>query len=268
MAAVLVSVAASAQQNAASKRLESNFQLGGGLFLESGYLAREENPGAVLRLSYGLDIRFNDQWSVMPGVGLRAQLSQIDHFMAVGNDPDGMSLADVFVTARYHFESDGTRMVVGLGPALSIMTSADTYYVDADPSDPLDGKEKFKRYDLGLQPSITFLRGKHFQWGFEGSIGLHAPVSGVQTNGVGPHALPRRDVRLAFLEAGLHSVPDCPWSLRPGNLFSFDPEIIRDGCESVQEELTPDAMLHLIRCCFRRVRSSFHTCRCTVGSVP
>jgi len=172
MSALLVSVSAFAQQNATWKRLESNFQLGGGLFLESGYLAREENPGAVLRLSYGLDIRLDDQWSVMPGVGLRAQLSQIDHFMAVGNDPDGMSLADVFVTARYHFESEGTRMVVGLGPALSIMTSADTYYVDADPSDPLDGKEKFKRYDLGLQPSITFLRGKHFQWGFEGSIGL------------------------------------------------------------------------------------------------
>ena len=150
MSALLVSVSAFAQQNATWKRLESNFQLGGGLFLESGYLAREENPGAVLRLSYGLDIRLDDQWSVMPGVGLRAQLSQIDHFMAVGNDPDGMSLADVFVTARYH----------------------DTYYVDADPSDPLDGKEKFKRYDLGLQPSITFLRGKHFQWGFEGSIGL------------------------------------------------------------------------------------------------
>ena len=169
---ILVSVTASAQQNTAWKRLESNFQLGGGLFLESGYLAREENPGAVIRLSYGLDIRVNDQWSVMPGAGLRAQLSQIDHFMAVGNDPDGMSLADIFVTARYHFDSDGTRMVVGLGPALSFMTSADTYYVDADPSDPLDGKEKFKRYDIGLQPSITFLRGKHFQWGFEGSIGL------------------------------------------------------------------------------------------------
>ena len=169
---ILVSVTASAQQNTAWKRLESNFQLGGGLFLDSGYLAREENPGAVIRLSYGLDIRVNDQWSVMPGAGLRAQLSQIDHFMAVGNDPDGMSLADIFVTARYHFDSDGTRMVVGLGPALSFMTSADTYYVDADPSDPLNGKEKFKRYDIGLQPSITFLRGKHFQWGFEGSIGL------------------------------------------------------------------------------------------------
>lgn len=25
---------------------------------------------------------------------------------------------------------------------------------------------------MGLQPSVTFLHGKHFQWGFEGSIGL------------------------------------------------------------------------------------------------
>ena len=172
LVAVLISFTASAQQNSAWKRLENNFQIGGGLFLESGYLAREENPGAVLRLAYGLDIRLGDQWSVMPGAGLRAQLSQIDHLMAVGNDPDAMSLADVSVTARYHFESDGSRMVVGLGPALSFMTSPDTYYVDADPNDPLDGKEKFKRYDIGLQPSITFLRGKHFQWGFEGSIGL------------------------------------------------------------------------------------------------
>ena len=172
LTAMLVSFSASAQQNAAPKRLESNFQFGAGLFLESGYLAWEENPGAVLRLSYGLDIRINDRWSLMPGVGLRAQLSQVDHFMAVGNDPDGMSLADLFVTARYRFESEGSRMVFGIGPALSFMTSADTYYVDADPTDPLNGREKFKRGDLGLQPSVVFLCGKHFQWGFEGSIGL------------------------------------------------------------------------------------------------
>ncbi len=169
---MLFSVTAFSQQNSTLKRLESNFQLGAGLFLETGYLAHEENPGAVLRLSYGLDIRLGEQWSLMPGVGIRAQLSQINHFMAVGNDPDGMNLADVFVTARYYFESDGSRIVVGLGPALSFMTSPDTYYVDADPNDPLNGKEKFKRHDLGLLPSITFLRGKHFQWGFEGSIGL------------------------------------------------------------------------------------------------
>ena len=44
MSALLVSVSAFAQQNATWKRLESNFQLGGGLFLESGYLAIRTAP--------------------------------------------------------------------------------------------------------------------------------------------------------------------------------------------------------------------------------
>ena len=44
------------------------------------------------------------------------------------------------------------------------------------------------------------------------------------------------------------------------NSFSFDPEIVRDGRESVWES-SSDAKLCLIRTCFRRVRSSFHTCR-------
>ena len=108
----------------------------------------------------------------MPGAGIRAQLGDIRHFMSKGGDPDGMAMADVFVVGRYHLASDGTRIVVGLGPALSYMVSPDTYYIDADPTDPLNNKEKFKRFDLGLQPSVTFLHGKHFQWGFEGSIGL------------------------------------------------------------------------------------------------
>ena len=42
--------------------------------------------------------------------------------------------------------------------------------------------------------------------------------------------------------------------------FSFDPEIIRDGRESYGES-SSDAKLRLIRTCFRRVRSFFHTCR-------
>lgn len=140
----------SAQENPSWKRLENNIMLGGGLFLESGSQSYGNNPGA----------------------GLRAQLGDIRHFMSKGGDPDGMAMADVFVVGRYHLASDGTRIVVGLGPALSYMVSPDTYYIDADPMDPLNNKEKFKRFDVGLQPSVTFLHGKHFQWGFEGSIGL------------------------------------------------------------------------------------------------
>ena len=57
-------------------------------------------------------------------------------------------------------------------PALSYMVAPDTYYIDADPMDPMNGKEKFNRFDLGLQPSVTILRGRHFQWGVEANIGL------------------------------------------------------------------------------------------------
>ena len=63
-------------------------------------------------------------------------------------------------------------MVIGLGPQFSYMVSPDTYYIDADPNDPRDGKEKFKRWDIGLQPSIVFQSGRHWQWGFEASVGL------------------------------------------------------------------------------------------------
>lgn len=163
---------ASAQDDRAFKRLENNFMLGGGLFLESGSWSGGNNPGLVLRVSYGLDVRLDDRWSVMPGAGLRDQLGDIRHFMWVGGDPDGMSMADFFVIGRYHFESEGDRIVVGFGPSVSYMVSKDTYYVDADPMDPLNGKEKFNRFDLAVQPSVMFLHGKHFQWGLEGSVGL------------------------------------------------------------------------------------------------
>lgn len=154
------------------KRLEANLQVAGGLFLESGFHANEQNPGAVLRLSAGVDYRFDEHWSVMPGAGIRCQLGDVRHFGWVGGDPDGMSLADFFVVARYHTVAEGARIVLGLGPALSCMVQPDTYYVDADPSDPLDGKEKFHRFDIGIQPSLTFLVGKHFQWGVEANFGL------------------------------------------------------------------------------------------------
>jgi len=85
----------SAQENPSWKRLENNIMLGGGLFLESGSQSYGNNPGAVLRLSYGLDVRLNETWSVMSGAGLRAQLGDIRHFMWIGGDPDGMAMADV-----------------------------------------------------------------------------------------------------------------------------------------------------------------------------
>lgn len=169
---LLLSNLALAQKSAIPKPLESNIMIGAGLFGETGNRANDVFPGAVLRLSYGLDVRLAEQWSVMPGAGIRTQLGEVNHIGWVGGDPDGMSMADFFCQARYHFISDGTVTAVSLGPQFSFMTVPDTYYIDADPSDPRNGKEKFKRWDIGLQPSIVFRSGKHWQWGIEASVGL------------------------------------------------------------------------------------------------
>ncbi len=170
--ALTAGLAAWAQKPAGTKRVESNVLLGAGLFGETGNRARNVFPGAVLRLSYGLDVRLGGPWSLMPGAGIRAQMGEINHIGWVGGDPEGMSQADFFVVPRYHLDADGTRIVLGLGPALSYMVGPDTYYIDADPRDPLNGKEKFNRFDLGLQPSLIFRHGRHFQWGFEANVGL------------------------------------------------------------------------------------------------
>lgn len=160
------------QETSSPKRLENNIMIGAGLFGETGNQASDVFPGAVLRLSYGLDLKVSEQWSVMPGAGIRAQLGEVNHIGWVGGDPDGMAMADIFCQARYHFITEGTKMVVGLGPQFSYMTTPDTYYIDHDPCDPRNNKEKFKRWDIGLQPSIVIQSGKHFQWGFEASVGL------------------------------------------------------------------------------------------------
>ena len=154
------------------KRLQNSFQITGGLFSESGSMAHDVFPGVILRFSYGLDIKINNDWSIMPGAGIRSQVGEVNHLGWIGGDPDTMGMADFYCQARYHLQADGTWMSIGLGPQISYMTEPDTYYIDADPNDPLNGKEKFTRWSFSIFPSITFLEGKHFQWGFEGNIGL------------------------------------------------------------------------------------------------
>ena len=167
----LAGLGASAQEKRPFQRIESNAQIGGGLFLETGEdcRIRYQNPGIVLRLSYGLDIRFHENWSLMPGVGIRTQMGGVLNLKKVERQKDlvdNMALADFFVTARYHLDSNRQRIIFGLGPAFSYMILP-VHYRDSNFT-----SEKFRRFDMGIQPSVTFLHGEHFQWGLEASIGL------------------------------------------------------------------------------------------------
>ena len=165
-----------AQNLAPRKQFESNFDIGTGLFVETGNAGSREKPGLALRLSYGLDIALDGKWSLMPGFGTKAQLSEFFHsglFGYVGGDDDEMLIGDVFCLARYRYQLiDGKTAVVGLGPQISYMIVPDRYYYDADPRDPINNKEKFHRWDIGLQPSFVILSGRHFQWGLNAVIGL------------------------------------------------------------------------------------------------
>ena len=162
--ALTLGVAAGAQ--------ESNLMLGVGLFGETGNRADNVFPGLSLRLSYGLDLRLGETWSVMPGAGIQARQAEINLLGWEGGDPDGLAMADVFCQLRYHYEWEGTDMVFGLGPQVFRVIVPDHYYIDADPNDPRDGKEKFEKWDIGLQPTLIFQTRKHFQWGFEANVGL------------------------------------------------------------------------------------------------
>lgn len=163
------------------KRLESIFQAGGGMFLEKGFDASGKNPGLALRASYGLDIRLDESWSVMPGIGTTIMIADIcsyhwddgSLYAPEGADTDIYPCVDVFCDARYRIKGDGPRVVVGLGPGLSYARDKDTYYIDADPSDPRNLDQKFKQFGIWLRPSVMFEFGKHLKLGLEGNIGLN-----------------------------------------------------------------------------------------------
>ena len=91
---MLAGIPAWSRTQPSQNRLENQIMIGAGLFGETGNRARNVFPGAVLRLSYGLDVKIGDKWSLMPGAGIRAQLGEVNHIGWVGPNimlTDGLS---------------------------------------------------------------------------------------------------------------------------------------------------------------------------------
>ena len=158
-----------AQEQGTRKKLEHNIRLGTGVSFETGSHAKSyQNLSAAVQLAYGLDVFLSERFSLMPEVGLRAGMPVF--LFAEGADFDGMAYADLSLSLRYH--KPASNVIYGLAPVVSYMVVPDTYYVDADPSDPLNRKETFNRADFGVRPSMTFRHGRHFQCGVEAHIGI------------------------------------------------------------------------------------------------
>ena len=173
------------------KSVESNIQFSQGMFVETGggqlkwFIKYAWNypkniPTCILyylsssstRISYGLDIRLGGPWSLMPGAGLRGDVQSFMLVGSIGGDVDLLGSLDAFCSLRYHLDAGGVGIIFGLGPDVSYIFYQSPYYIDADPGDPLNGKDKFYHFDYAVQPSITFRAGKHWQWGLEANLGV------------------------------------------------------------------------------------------------
>ena len=97
------------------KQVESNLMFNSGTFFETGSYYGNINwselfssqrtfrptylllPGHVFRISYGLDVKMNEHWSLMPGVGARVQTASLLGMFAIGGDVDVMAVAEGFL---------------------------------------------------------------------------------------------------------------------------------------------------------------------------
>lgn len=150
--------------------VEHNLTIGMGTYTYGGdYLELVRTGHLAGRLSYGLDIYCSERWSVMPELGGKFYWEGVFAIGAVGADFNSFSYLDFTVSARCHLE-DG--LILGLGPMLSYTWTPDKYYIDADPTDPLNRKAKNTPFNLSLRPSLTFAAAGRWRFGVEAEIGL------------------------------------------------------------------------------------------------
>ena len=149
------------------RKWEHNIYVAGGLLIDREW--GESETGVSMKLGYGLNYYFSEHWSMMPGIDIRQDAENFFSSAKDGADSDDFVFLDIPILAQYHVD----RWAFGLGPVFSFCVSNDTYYVDHDPNSELNGKNKIKKFYLGLQPSIKYQIGRHFRVGIDGQIGLH-----------------------------------------------------------------------------------------------
>lgn len=167
---LVVSLPLSAQSDNDKEGIRHEVQLSAGSFIENDNSKYEIGP--ALGLSYGLDIPIKNRWSIMPGVGINIQFAPLSSMYMKGGSADSMSLAELFCMLRYELPFCGIT-VLECGPAfMGVIINQRYDSIIGYPDYPLEGEEKFNRFDVGLRLGVTFRKGKHFQWGIGSYTGF------------------------------------------------------------------------------------------------
>ncbi|MBQ2497244.1 MAG: PorT family protein, partial [Prevotella sp.] len=118
---VLVSLSTQAQKN----RVEHNLQASVGTcdVLVDG----QSESGLMIKLGYGLNYYFSEQFSVMPGVAYREVNERGLKTCLDGSDYDHFNFIDIPIIIHYYLGGDkGSWLTFGLGPVFSFCVGNDT----------------------------------------------------------------------------------------------------------------------------------------------
>lgn len=139
---------------------------------QSGYRGIENVPGMTYALSLGFVTPLSHKLSVEPGIGINLSFGDLDNYGKEGGNILAMPGIDLFFMAQYHIELSNYMLIAELGPELLYFTESESYYIDANPLDPRNGKDIYQKWDIALKPGLVLQAGKHFLAGIEFPIGL------------------------------------------------------------------------------------------------
>lgn len=163
--------------NAQERKWTSAVNAGAGAFrseMQAGNIAKVHSSGITLKCGYS--ISYNLSKSISLSTGINMVYDKTDEPDAlydpyVNEDEFAFLSIPLLLQYKIHLKRQNRYFVLGIGPSLNIMAVNDKNQFDYGPKTALNKKDKFKTFNVGVQPGIMFHWGKN-EIGLEGNIGL------------------------------------------------------------------------------------------------
>lgn len=154
-----------------------NISIGNGIYTIHRTFPSKMYPGLICSLGYGGELSLDRDWSVMPGIRYRLLLGDFGKKPLDGGDrKDYFDLVDFSCQLRYRVNYGNILLVLGVGPMLTIDVSEQFNYYELTPpiTEPsINGKRKYKTWDILFTPSISLVLWKHWAICLEAGVGLN-----------------------------------------------------------------------------------------------
>ena len=145
------------------------------------------DSGITFKAGVGLGYRLSQQRSIVPGIEIIAAGPLGESFEPDNEEDGGYGFLHIPVQMQYHcqlLENSKQDLIIGIGPSINFTIGNSKYWYAHEPYDDqfhrndfteraaeLDGKEKIKSFNIGIQPSVMY-QFNHVRLGFDANFGL------------------------------------------------------------------------------------------------